>query len=105
MEFAFELFKTFTIMMFYSTPIFIILSTPIVLIGQYVGRVEKWSKFDAFYWSCITASTVGFGDFVPKKKRSKIATLFIILNGVLLTGVIVAIFLQAITMTFKQFAL
>lgn len=53
--------------------------------------MERWKKFDALYWSLITATTVGYGDIRPLKRASRILSIFIAFIGIMLTGVIVAI--------------
>lgn len=34
------------------------LAVVITLIGQYAGRKEGWSRFESFYWSFVTATTL-----------------------------------------------
>lgn len=40
--------------------------------------------FDAFYFSVVTLTTVGYGDIVPASSHGKIFTILIIISGVLL---------------------
>lgn len=43
----------------------------LVLSASYVFSVyEEWSYFDAIYYSFITLTTIGFGDFVPLQKNN-----------------------------------
>ncbi|MFC1726145.1 ion transporter [candidate division KSB1 bacterium] len=42
------------------------------------------SFFDAIYFSLVTITTVGFGDFVPLSEYGRIATLFIIILGIII---------------------
>lgn len=74
----------------------------IILLGQWVGRIENWSKFDAFYWSFITACTVGFGDIRPQKIFAKVLAILIAFIGIMYTGMIVSITVTATTETFKK---
>ena len=49
--------------------------------------VEGWSWLDSIYFSVVSISTVGFGDFSPETVAGKIFTMFYILIGL---GVFVA---------------
>lgn len=40
--------------------------------------------FDAFYFSVVTLTTVGYGDIVPASFHGRVFTIFIIISGVLL---------------------
>ena len=48
--------------------------------------VEEWTLLDSLYFSVITASTVGFGDFTPETDIGKIYTMIYVLvtTGLLL---------------------
>ena len=66
-----------------------------------VGRAEGWSRSDAIYYAFITATTVGYGDFRPRRVASKMTAVGIALVGLLLTGIVVAIGVEAAHQTFK----
>ncbi len=42
---------------------------------------EGWSWLDALYFSVITLTTVGYGDFSPKTDAGKVFTIFYLLVG------------------------
>jgi voltage-gated potassium channel len=67
-------------------------------LGQAVGRQEGWSRFDSFYWSFITATTVGYGDVRPVKRKSKVVAIIIAFLGLTLSGIVIAIAVQAATL-------
>ena len=55
----------------------------VILIGSTVYRyLENWSWVDAIYFSVVTLTTVGFGDFAPKTDGGKIFTIFYIIIGI-----------------------
>jgi voltage-gated potassium channel len=60
----------------------------ILLIGTVAYHyLESWSWLDSFYFSFITLTTIGFGDFAPKTDQGKIFTIIYITIGV---GIILA---------------
>jgi len=62
-------------------------------IGTVVYRIlEDWSWIDAFYFSSVTLTTVGFGDFSPSTDVSKIFTVFYIFTGISLIGAVLNAF-------------
>ncbi|MEP2703387.1 MAG: potassium channel family protein [Roseibium sp.] len=54
----------------------------------FYSSVEGWSFVDAFYFSVITLSTVGYGDLAPQTDLGKIFTSIYILVGI---GLFVAV--------------
>jgi hypothetical protein len=54
----------------------------LMLVGMvFYHQVEGWGWLDALYFSVITLSTVGYGDFSPTTSASKIFTMVYILLG------------------------
>ena len=53
-------------------------------------RVEGWRVLDSLYFSIITLTTVGYGDFAPKTDVGKVFTIMYIFVGLgLLSGFII----------------
>jgi voltage-gated potassium channel len=102
MEFTFDFIRIFFIDLFYVGPILITLVLVIVILGHFIGKLEGWSKPDALYHAFITATTVGYGDFYPRKKRSKFLAVMIAFVGIVFTGIVVAVALHATTHAFKE---
>jgi voltage-gated potassium channel len=73
------------------------LAVVIAVLGRIAGRREGWSRFDSFYWSFITATTVGYGDIRPVNKTSRIIAIVIGLMGLTMTGILIAVAVHAAT--------
>jgi hypothetical protein len=80
-------------------PIFSSLLILIMLLGLVTGIREGWTIGDSFYFSFITAFTIGYGDLAPKYPLTKIIAVVIGLVGFLFTGVLVAIAVEALRYT------
>ena len=56
----------------------------------FYARVEGWSGLDALYFSVITLTTVGYGDFSPQTPGGKLFTIFYVLIGLgIISGFII----------------
>ncbi|MCP4192132.1 MAG: transporter substrate-binding domain-containing protein [Planctomycetaceae bacterium] len=51
----------------------------------------------ALWWTVVTMTTVGYGDFVPRKALSRLLSILVILVGVVLFGSAVGAFTSALT--------
>ncbi len=64
------------------------------------------SLFDAFYWSLVTISTVGYGDITPITTEGRVITIIIILTGIGLisfaTSIIVSAFSEKLEEVRKE---
>ncbi|MEC7453888.1 MAG: potassium channel family protein [Bacteroidota bacterium] len=56
----------------------------IVLVTIVYHYIEGWSWLDTLYFSLITLTTIGYGDFSPQTDFGKIFTLLYIVIGVAL---------------------
>jgi voltage-gated potassium channel Kch len=61
----------------------------LVLTGTiFYWRFEDWTLIQALYFSVVTLTTVGYGDFTPTSAGTQIFTIFYILTGL---GILVAL--------------
>lgn len=50
----------------------------IVAGGIFIGKLEGWNLCDSFYFSLVSASTIGFGDYSPTTRTGRMASIFLI---------------------------
>ena len=68
-----------------ETEAILILLIIILGIGTiFYSSIENWSLLDSLYFSVITLTTVGFGDFFPKTDIGKMFTIVYVLVGIFL---------------------
>ena len=59
------------------------LTCVVIIIGSVMYHyLEGWSWIDCFYFSIITLTTIGYGDFSPQTDAGKLFTIFYILLGI-----------------------
>jgi voltage-gated potassium channel len=97
MAFTIEFIAQLARLIFYFLPLFIALSLAITCLALWVGRQEKWGKGDSIYFGFITATTVGYGDFHPRKNSCKFVAILISIVGLIMTGILVALSLEAVS--------
>ncbi len=102
MEITFRFVRIFFYGLELASPLLLSLAVLITLLGQIVGFRESWGRFDSLYWAFITATTVGYGDIRPVARLSKILSVLIALTGIIFTGVIVALAINAATIAFSN---
>jgi len=89
--------KAFLLRVWLTAPLLLSIAAIIAFIGQFAGKKEGWSRLESFYWSFITSTTVGYGDLRPTKTASRMLAIVIALLGLTLTGIIVALAVNAAT--------
>lgn len=102
MEFTIKFTRLFFFGLELAAPLLFTLAFLIILIGQVVGARESWGRFNSIYWAFITATTVGYGDIRPLKPLSKILSVITALIGIIFTGIMLAVALNAATISFKS---
>jgi voltage-gated potassium channel len=81
-------------------PLFAGLAAIIAVLSLWVGRKEGWSATDSLYFGFITALTVGYGDLRPTHGSCKFIAIFIALFGLITSGILVAIAVEAVAITY-----
>ena len=102
MEFAFKYAGHFFEHLVFAWPLLFFLALIIVALGLVAGAIESWPRFDSVYWAFITATTVGYGDIKPKRLVSRMLSILIALVGVTFTGILVALAINAATLSFSE---
>ncbi len=75
------------------------LVTALLAVGSlFYWRVEGWSLFNSLYFSVITLTTVGYGDFSPHTALGKAFTMLYIILGI---GILLA-FIETIASRSRQ---
>jgi len=77
-----------------------ILSALLILIaalGIIIGLIEGWSIGDSIYFAFVSGLTIGYGDFAPKTLLTRMLAVGIGACGVLLTALVAAIAVHALT--------
>ena len=78
-------------------PILSVLVGLIVALGLVVGLREGWSMQESIYFAFVSGLTIGYGDFAPKFLLTRALAVVIGLCGVLVTALIAAIAVKALT--------
>ena len=102
MEFTYKFIEKIFFGIELGAPLLVFLAVLITLLGQIVGWRESWKPFDSLYWSFITATTVGYGDIRPLLVVSRVFSVLIALVGMIFTGIVVALAINAANITFSS---
>lgn len=102
MDFSISFLEVFFISLGMAMPLFLLFMGAICLLGLWIGRREKWHRYDSIYYAFITATTVGYGDMKPVTKLSKFLAVQIAFMGLVFTGIFVSLAVNAASMAFKE---
>ena len=95
MEFTLHFLHLFFMDLIYAAPLLAFFIVLISFIGYIIGRIEGWSIWDSLYHAFINATTVGYGDFRPSRKPSRMLAVILAFVGIVFAGIVVAIALHA----------
>ena len=74
-----------------------------ILLGAFIyTRWENWTYFEAFYFTFISLSTIGFGDVVPDHPKNLMATSVYLLCGLALIAMVVTVVMEAVDSTIAK---
>jgi hypothetical protein len=83
-------------------PILSVLLALMVALGIAIGLLEGWPLVDGVYFAFVSGLTIGYGDLVPKTLLSRTLAVCIGFSGILLTGLVAAIGVQALTAALRD---
>ncbi len=66
------------------------------VLGATIGVLENWRISEGIYFAFVSGLTIGYGDFVPKRPFSRTLAIAIGFIGILLTGLVAAVGVQAL---------
>jgi hypothetical protein len=78
-------------------PILSVLLGLIVGLGMIVGVIEGWSLQESVYFAFVSGLTIGYGDFAPTTFVTRALAVVIGVCGVLVTALVAAIAVKALT--------
>jgi hypothetical protein len=65
-------------------------------LGILVALLEHWPLGDGLYFAFVSGLTIGYGDLVPKSPLARTLAISIGFTGILLTGLVAAVGVQAL---------
>ena len=73
------------------------------LLGAFIyTQWEDWTYFEAFYFTFISLSTIGFGDVVPEHPKNFMATGVYLLFGLALIAMVVNVVMETVDSTIAK---
>src|SRR5436190_11368823 len=73
--------------------------TAMIGLGLAIGYFEGWGVGDALYFTFVTGLTIGYGDLTPHRAVSRLLAVGIGFAGIVLTGLVAAVIVQALRAT------
>ena len=74
----------------------------IVALGVVIGLIEGWSLQESIYFAFVSGLTIGYGDLAPKTLLTRALAIFIGVCGVLLTALLAAVAVKALTVAHES---
>ena len=70
--------------------------------GLLIGQIEGWRLDDALYFTFVTGLTIGYGDLTPRHVVSRLLAVMIGFAGIVLTGLVAAVSVEALRATARD---
>lgn len=83
-------------------PIVSVLLGLIVALGLAIGAMEGWSVHESIYFAFVSGLTIGYGDLAPKLLVTRVLAIVIGICGVLVTALVAAVAVKALTMATER---
>ncbi len=78
------------------------LLTTVVVLGLLAGLAEGWSLQDSIYFAFVSGLTIGYGDLAPVTLIARLLAILIGVCGVLVTALVAAVAVQALTAALRE---
>ncbi len=89
-------FEFFTLAMFAAMVVFV--SSILIYVMEANNTASPIdSLYEAFYWSIVTISTVGYGDMVPLSDEGRFVAMLVIISGISVLAFTTSLFVSAFT--------
>ena len=83
-------------------PILSMLLGAIIGLGLLAGYLEGWSPVESIYFAFVSGLTIGYGDLAPATWLARTLAVVIGVCGVMLTGLVAAVAVRALTQASHQ---
>jgi hypothetical protein len=83
-------------------PILSLVLAIMVVLGQVIAWREGWGLGEGIYFAFVSGLTIGYGDLAPKHPMSRMLAIVIGAHGILLTGLVAAVAVQALERATKR---
>jgi Ion channel len=93
-----QLFRLLRVLWPILTGVFFAMVVP----GLLIGHIEKWRIEDALYFTFVTGLTIGYGDLTPRHVVSRLLAVMIGFAGIVLTGLVAAVSVEALRATARD---